>query len=240
MSDGENIGSPFAFYAFLQLFEYFREDGDKLRKDKTDNEEYFYKVCKEIYPNFDSVDLESKVSLFVTWKKKSVHTHHSDPYALRGCIGTFSKLPILICLEKYSLIAALEDTRFPPISKDELPKLKCSTNLLQHFKVIYDGRWKRGSINNWEIGKHGIELRFKHPKIGKLLSATFLPEVMVEQKWNQEETFLNLIEKAGCWDYVNEVFDHHEKYFVEVIRYEGLKSSITYNDFIEKLEKTTE
>lgn len=40
--------------------------------------------------------------IFVTWKKKD-----GKEYDLRGCIGTFSGLPLHDGLQKYALIAAI-------------------------------------------------------------------------------------------------------------------------------------
>lgn len=54
-----------------------------------------------------------KYPLFVTWHKNG---------SLRGCIGTFDDSePLGQTLMEYSLIAAVEDDRFPPISAKELP-----------------------------------------------------------------------------------------------------------------------
>lgn len=59
---------------------------------------------------------------------------------------------------------------------------------------------------------------------------------MPEQHWNKEDTFANLIEKAGYWGNISEVMDNFETYFIEVIRYEGKKSSITYEEFNKQLK----
>jgi uncharacterized protein (TIGR00296 family) len=66
-----------------------------------------------------------QVPLFVTW-----HINGDD---LRGCIGTFSATPIEDTLPKYALISALKDTRFQPISAQELPYLNVSVSLLVNF-----------------------------------------------------------------------------------------------------------
>lgn len=186
--------------------------------------------------------IKEDTSLFITWKrldsqKTSIDSDDDDGYALRGCIGTFAKLPIEAGIQRYSLIAALEDSRFTPISERELKTLKCSCNILRHFEKIYSSGDDHGDIDNWEIGKNGIELLFKHPKSGKTCSATFLPDVMVEQGWDKKETFLNLIQKAGCWNEAGQILNDYEKYFLEVIKYEGKKSEITYDAFISGFEK---
>ena len=54
---------------------------------------------------------------------------------------------------------------------------------------------------------------------------------MVEQKWSKRETYSNLIEKAGCYMDTDEIIDNYEKYFLEVVRYEGNKSELAYEDF---------
>ncbi|SCV02775.1 LAME_0H05116g1_1 [Lachancea meyersii CBS 8951] len=215
----EESSSPFAFYAFYQLYAYYHPGWEpKLSFD----------AVKQLYPNYvtGSKRTNEKTSLFITWKKK---TSKSDDYDLRGCIGTFAKLPLLKGIEKYSLIAALQDHRFAPIGEKELPKLKCSCNILHSFQTIYGN--KKGDIFDWDLGVHGIELTFKDPSTNRIMSATFLPEVMLEQGWNKEATFTNLIEKAGCLKDVDFLMGHYEEYFIEVVRYKGDKSQIRFDEF---------
>jgi AMME syndrome candidate gene 1 protein len=50
---------------------------------------------------------------------------------LRGCIGTFSELNLHSGLKEYALTSALKDSRFDPISRDELPRLTVSVSILQ-------------------------------------------------------------------------------------------------------------
>jgi len=45
---------------------------------------------------------------------------------------------------------------------------------------------KRDDHLDWIIGRHGVKMELKHRK--KLYEATFLPEVMVEENWDQLET----------------------------------------------------
>lgn len=229
-----NSSSPYAFYAFYQLYRHFHKI-PAVSLQTIDDRLYQGKGVK---PEF------AKCPLFVTWKKLSRQGH----YQLRGCIGTFAECEIEQGLTRYALIAALQDSRFSPISEKELALLSCGTNLLSNFKTIYKKNnaaaaspdsLSKSSIFDWELGKHGIELKFRHPKTGARLSATFLPEVMPEQGWNQQETFENLVEKAGCWKYVTLVMDHWDEYFDEVIRYEGTKSQITWEEFESKLPMIT-
>lgn len=225
--------SPYAFYAFYSLYRYFHpEVKSKYKKTVT-----LPLVCQRLFPKSPEVNTNDRKSLFITWKKKS--KYGAGEYILRGCIGTFAHIPIAHALERYALVAALEDTRFTPITKKELPLLRCSCNILDNFDTIYDST-NKGDIYNWEIGKHGIELKFKDPSTGEHLSATFLPDVMVEQEWDKDDTFINLIEKAGVLGSVLDIMEDYEQYFLEVIRYEGHKSMINYDDFDEKLEELNE
>jgi uncharacterized protein (TIGR00296 family) len=64
--------------------------------------------------------------------------------SLRGCIGSFSQLPLHFGLREYALIAALRDTRFEPIDKDELEELSCGVSLLTNFEPA-DGHF------DWEV-----------------------------------------------------------------------------------------
>ena len=90
-----------------------------------------------------------KYPLFVTWMKNG---------QLRGCIGTFSDQQSFgNTLQRYGLIAAVQDTRFQPISKAELPSLRVEISLLNTFEKIEDPL-------DWEVGKHGIEIEFKDPE----------------------------------------------------------------------------
>ncbi|SMN20530.1 similar to Saccharomyces cerevisiae YOR289W Putative protein of unknown function [Maudiozyma saulgeensis] len=230
MTESIISGSPQAFYAFYCLYSYFMETQG--------HEMTLSKVCRELYPSV-KVNLEEKTSLFVTWKKKP---RGKDEYQLRGCIGTFSKLPLDEGIQRFALVSALEDTRFHPISENDLTRLKCYCNVLQNFETIYDNkkRIKENDIFNWTIGKHGIELRFKDPHGSKIRSATFLPDVMTEQGWDKSETFKNLLEKAGCLSNIDEIMEHYDQYFVDVVRYEGNKSSITYKEFKVGLDKVSE
>ena len=120
-----------------------------------------------------------KYPLFVTWQKDG---------DLRGCIGTFAEDAELgETLSRYSLIAAVQDSRFPPINESELPQLRCEVSLLSTFEKIDDPL-------DWEVGKHGIEIEFKDDKVYR---GTFLPNVAPEQGWNQVTTLEYLCRKAG-------------------------------------------
>ena len=91
---------------------------------------------------------------------------------------------------RYSLIAAVQDTRFKPISEQELPNLRAEISVLSSFTPIEDPL-------GWEVGKHGIEVEFKDGSSNKVYRGTFLPNVASEQGWDQVTTLEHLVAKAG-------------------------------------------
>ena len=155
--------------------------------------------------------------LFVTYEI-------GDDLDLRGCIGTFKEDDLQQNLKQFALIAALQDTRFSPVTLDELPDLTCSVTLLTNFQ-------ERTDIYDWVIGKHGVQIEFKWKNRNH--SGTFLPQVMEEQGWTQEETLVNLVRKAGCRDEFSEVSKH-----IKLTTYEGIKDKASFKEY--KAERETE
>jgi len=151
----------------------------------------------------------------VTWNKISPT---SQTRSLRGCIGTFEPQPLASGLSAYALTSALQDTRFNPITLRELPALEVSVTLLTDFEPC-------SHALDWELGVHGIKISFyeRHRRY----SATYLPDVAVEQGWSKEETMESLMQKAGwsgrkAWREVAEL---------KVVRYQGRKESVEYEEF---------
>ncbi|CAK7240853.1 MAG: hypothetical protein STHCBS139747_002303 [Sporothrix thermara] len=183
-----------------------------------------------------STKAPSKTPLFVTWNTvegsgldESTSNSNSDSdsdsdsateHALRGCIGTFESLPLEEGLATYALTAALEDTRFAPISRRELPHLEVAVTLLTDFEPA------PGGVEDWEIGKHGLRISFSSN--GYHYGATYLPDVAVEQGWTKEQTVLSLMRKAG-W---NGRRDAWRKVDLRIVRYQGRKKSLSYRKFM--------
>lgn len=149
--------------------------------------------------------------LFVTWLKKG---------QLRGCIGTFAEdQPLGDTLMRYSLIAAVQDSRFPPISPEEFPHLRVEISLLNTFEKIQDPL-------DWKVGTHGIEIEFKDPqRPSKIYRGTFLPNVAPEQGWTEVETLEHLCAKAGY----RGGFDSVRSHFLLTRRYQSLKFGMDYS-----------
>ncbi|KAK0124006.1 hypothetical protein ONS95_008995 [Cadophora gregata] len=153
--------------------------------------------------------------LFVTWNTVSPTSLRS----LRGCIGTFEPQNLSIGLEQYTLISALQDTRFSPITTSELPSLEVSVTLLTDFEKADDQL-------DWELGIHGLKINFtvKNRQYG----ACYLPDVPVEQGWTKEETVISLMRKAG-WtgrrDKWREVSDFR------ATRFQGKAESLKWEEY---------
>ena len=133
---------------------------------------------------------------------------------LRGCIGTFQSDNLEQNLKYFSLAAAFKDSRFSPISSKEIKNLNVGISLLTNFEKAKDPY-------DWEIGKHGIEIRFL-----KKYHATFLPEVAVDHKMDKKTTLQHLILKAG---YVGDLEDVVDK--IETIRYQSVKLFMSYEEY---------
>ncbi len=94
--------------------------------------------------------------LFVTWKKKSRSTlDHLSDWSLRGCIGTFTSKELSHGLKEFSLISALQDSRFSPIKSNEICLLKVEVSLLINFE-------QGEHYLDWSLGDHGIQIEFVH------------------------------------------------------------------------------
>lgn len=150
--------------------------------------------------------------LFVTWSI-------GNEKRLRGCIGTFSALNLHQGLREYAATSAFRDTRFDPITKDELPKLHVAVSILTNFE---DG----ADYLDWEIGKHGIRIEFSVGR-GGTRNATYLPEVMPEQGWNKIQAIDSLLRKGG---YRGEITPEFRK-TIKLTRYQSEKMSASYKDY---------
>ncbi|UCE42439.1 MAG: AmmeMemoRadiSam system protein B [Candidatus Aminicenantes bacterium] len=113
---------------------------------------------------------------FVTLKK------HGQ---LRGCIGFIEPvLPLHQAVMQASVYAACRDSRFLPVTRDELDDLKVEISVLTPLKKIVDPK-------RITVGRHGLVIA-KDGKRGLLL-----PQVALEQKWNRESFLENTCLKAG-------------------------------------------
>ncbi|XP_078544924.1 nuclear protein AMMECR1 [Lissotriton helveticus] len=151
--------------------------------------------------------------LFVTWKI-------GRDKRLRGCIGTFSAMNLHSGLREYTLTSALKDSRFPPMTRDELPRLFCSVSLLTNFEDVCD-------YLDWEVGVHGIRIEFINEK-GSKRTATYLPEVAKEQGWDHIQTIDSLLRKGG---YKAPITNEFRK-MIKLTRYRSEKMTMSYAEYL--------
>ena len=172
-----------------------------------------------LYKNNDSISFsissEDTCPLFVTWDKKTSHTSNSV-YNLRGCIGSLSPRPVVSGMRDLALSAALTDRRFQPIQLVELPHLRVGVSLLVQYEDC-------DHCFDWDVGVHGIIIKFDTH-----YSATYLPEVASEQKWDQIQTINSLVRKAGY----NGVISDNLYQRIVCTRYQSSKKKVTYEEYV--------
>jgi AmmeMemoRadiSam system protein A len=105
---------------------------------------------------------------------------------LRGCIGRIqSNEPLAASVRKVALDAALRDSRFPPVTAEELDDLHVEVSVLTPAK-------KLAGPKDVVAGRDGVILQHQ----GK--SGVFLPQVWQETGWTRMEFLEELAsQKAG-------------------------------------------
>uniref|UniRef100_A0A0G4G970 AMMECR1 domain-containing protein n=1 Tax=Chromera velia CCMP2878 TaxID=1169474 RepID=A0A0G4G970_9ALVE len=167
-------------------------------------------VCLQAY-----VSKGYSFPMFITWKiRKGRHEH------LRGCIGTLSPAPAER-MGHYALQAALSDSRFKPVYRDELPSLSCKISILHSYE-------KCEHPFDWTVGVHGVLIEFSDPQTGQQRTATYLPEVALEHGMTKEVALTQLVEKAG---YRGRVTDSLIK-SLKVTRYRSSAASMTHAEWL--------
>jgi AMME syndrome candidate gene 1 protein len=194
-------------------------------------------------PNFASQDLPDGATttvecpIFVTWEisaKQSNHhhTHHSHTHRwqLRGCIGTLTPRLLSTAVGEYAVMSALKDKRFRPIELHEVSSLRVSISLLVQYEECQD-------VYDWTVGVHGIVIKFSmvgssHNQHNKLhhrhYNATYLPEVAAQLGWDQSQTILSLIQKAGYHGTVTADFLKT----IHCTRYQSSKCQVTFDEYV--------
>ena len=120
----------------------------------------------------------AKMGAFVTLNEKSTGR-------LRGCIGEILPMrPLVEVVAARAVDAALNDTRFEPVTEDELDSLRVEVSALTPPKPV-------ASWREIVLGRDGMTLE----KNGRF--AVFLPQVAPEQGWDLPTTLSYLAQKAG-------------------------------------------
>jgi len=110
---------------------------------------------------------------------------------LRGCIGYTSAVePLYKTVRDTSMLAALRDPRFQPVSPPELSRLQYEISVLSPLRRVLDVREIR-------VGEHGLLMRNGDHE------GLLLPQVPVEQHWDRARFLEETCFKAGmspdCW-----------------------------------------
>lgn len=104
---------------------------------------------------------------------------------LRGCIGNFhARDPLYRTVSNMAVAAARQDPRFPPLSKDELPKIHLEISALTPLHPISD-------INEIDVGRHGLYI------VKGTRSGVLLPQVATEYGWDRMTFLQQTCRKAG-------------------------------------------
>jgi uncharacterized protein len=104
---------------------------------------------------------------------------------LRGCIGRMAAVrPLRETVRSMARSAAFEDPRFPPLSRDELPRCHIEISVLSPMVRCADP-------DSVAVGVHGLYLTY-HGRSGVLL-----PQVPVEQGWDLQAYLDYICRKAG-------------------------------------------
>lgn len=142
-------------------------------------------------------------------------------YNLRGCIGTLAPKSLKTALSEFAITSALHDNRFDPIAEQELPFLRVGVSLLVKYeecKHCFD----------WDVGVHGIIIKFESLNKRGAYSATYLPEVAHEQQWSQQEAVVTLVRKAGFRGVItDDMLDQ-----ISCTRYQSSKYRVSYQEYV--------
>ena len=111
-----------------------------------------------------------------------VTLHEQD--ALRGCVGFIAALkPLYQTVIEAAAASALHDTRFRPVTPDELATLKIEIYVLSDFC--------EASLNRIQVGVHGVMVSRGNAR------GLLLPQVAVERKWTALRFLEETCRKAG-------------------------------------------
>ncbi|MBI2184157.1 MAG: TIGR00296 family protein [Thaumarchaeota archaeon] len=131
--------------------------------------------------------LQEKRGVFVTLNKIT-----GEEALLRGCIGyPLPVKPLVQALVEASLSSALRDPRFPPVSKQELPRILFEVSVLTPPILLKAGKPKEYP-SHIRVGTDGLIVEWKQG------SGLLLPQVAVEMSWNPEDFLSNTCVKAGA------------------------------------------
>jgi AmmeMemoRadiSam system protein A len=103
---------------------------------------------------------------------------------LRGCVGyVFPVLPLFRTVAETAAAAALNDTRFLPVTPEEAPRLSIEISVMSLLFPI--------TPEEIEIGRHGLLVTFAGRR------GLLLPQVAIELGWDRRMFLAETCRKAG-------------------------------------------
>jgi uncharacterized protein (TIGR00296 family) len=159
--------------------------------------------------------------LFVTWEIR--RRDNNSQYELRGCIGSLSPLPLKSAVTKYAIVAGFKDRRFEALTPPEVAHLRVGVSLLVHYEPCRD-------VFDWTVGVHGIMISWRDGSSADAYnySATYLPEVAPQQRWNVQQAVESLIRKAGY----TKVISAELLQSIACTRYQSSKSQLDFATYL--------
>ena len=125
-------------------------------------------------------------------------TINGEGGALRGCIGyPVPGKKLAEALRDAAVAAATGDPRFPPVGAQEIGRVTFEVTVLSEPEVIRVGAFQEYP-ERIRVGRDGLLISGADGRSGLLL-----PQVPVEQGWDETEFLERLCQKAGmerdCW-----------------------------------------
>ena len=157
-------------------------DGKELIQFARDNIEYYLKNSEGIMiPEVLKEKFKGNYGAFVT-----LNTHNAKGNPLRGCIGYIEpKFALYDVIHKVSISSATEDTRFSPVSIDEMDNIIIEISILTPPKIL-EVSSPNEYLEKIVIGRDGL-IAERGMRRGLLL-----PQVPIDHDRNWDvETFLN-------------------------------------------------
>ncbi|MGO8792544.1 MAG: AmmeMemoRadiSam system protein B [Terriglobia bacterium] len=126
--------------------------------------------------DIDSPRLQEARGAFVTLKE------HGE---LRGCIGYITPMKSLAeTVRDVAAYAALQDSRFTPVTAQELPLIEYEISVMSPLRRVLDTK-------EIKVGKHGLIMKQGETE------GVLLPQVPVEEHWNRDTFIEQTCLKAG-------------------------------------------
>ena len=138
-------------------------------------------IAAHVGEAFAHVAVESAVVLEPGGAFVTLHDHGE----LRGCIGHIEPdQPLGDVIRRCAVAAAASDPRFPPITADELRRIRIEISLLGPLERI-------SGSHDVVVGKHGLVVQRGWQR------GLLLPQVALEWKWDAEMFLSQTCYKAG-------------------------------------------